>query len=96
MAGRTEFGGIFTVEGFEKTLFVGFRVESNEIVVQITDNGILTGGDVVKGRVFNDISAVAHRIFDLFYGVARRACKSCLCGGCVEVFTDGSIHYTVE
>ena len=81
---------------FKEAFFVRLRIKSDEIVVQIADNRIIAGGDVVKGWVFNHIPTVTHRVFDFFHGVARCAGESCLGGGCVEVFTNGSVHHTVE
>ena len=75
---------------------MGFRVESDEIVVQISDDRVIAGSDVVEWRIFNHITAVTHRIFDALHRVARCAGEACLRGRCVEVFSDGSVHHAVK
>ena len=37
MTGGAEFGGIFAMEGLQETLSVGFRVEADEIVMELAD-----------------------------------------------------------
>ena len=81
---------------FEETLFVRFRIESDEIVVQIPNKRVIAGSDVVKRWIFNHVSAIAHGIFDAFNRVARRAGESGLCGRRMEVLPNGFVHHAVE
>ena len=57
-----------------------FRVEANEIVMQIPNDRVITGGDVVEWRIFDYVPAVTHRVFDAFNRVARCASESGLGG----------------
>ena len=67
VTGRTELRGVLAVEGFEETFFMGFRIETDKVIVEFADCGIFAGCHFVQGWVLDDISAVAHRIFDLLH-----------------------------
>ena len=84
------------MERLEETLFMRLRIESDEIVVQIPNKWIIAGSDVVERRVFNHVSAITHRVFDAFNGMARCAGESGLCGRRMEVLPYGFIHHAVE
>ena len=84
------------MERFQETLFVRFWVEADEIVVQIPNDRIITGSDVVEWWIFNHVSTVAHRIFDAFNRVAGCAGESGLGGGRMKILSDGFVHHAVE
>ena len=84
------------MERFEETLFVGFRVEADEIVVQIPNDRVIAGSEIVKWRIFDHVSTVPHRILDAFHRMARRASESGLCGRCMKILAYGFIHHAVE
>ena len=84
------------MERLEETLFMGFWVEPDEIVVQIPNKRIIAGSDVMKRRVFNHVSAITHGILDAFDRVARRAGESGLCGRRMEVLPNRFVHHAVE
>ena len=84
------------MERFEETLFVRFRIESDEIVVQIPNDRVITGSDVVKWWIFDHVTTVTHCVFDAFDGVARRAGESRLCGRRMKILPYGFVHYAVE
>ena len=81
---------------FEETLFVRLWIESDEVVVQIPNDWVIAGSDVVKWRIFDHVSAVTHRVFDAFNRVARCAGESGLCGRRMEILAYGFIHHAVE
>ena len=89
VASRTEFCGVVAMKRLEETLLVRLRIQADEVVVQIAHDGIFAGGDVVERWILDDIPAVAHRIFDLFDGVACGAGESGLCRGGMEVLPNG-------
>ena len=67
VTGGAELCGVLTVEGFEEALFMGFGIEADKVVMEFADCGIFAGSHFVQGRILDDISAVAHRIFDLLH-----------------------------
>ena len=64
VTGGTEFCGILAMEWFEETLFMGFGIEADKVVMEFANGGIFTGSHFMQGWIFDDVSAVAHRIFD--------------------------------
>ena len=43
-----------------------FWVQTDEVVVELTNDRIFVGGDFMQGWVLDYVSIVTHRIFDLF------------------------------
>ena len=64
VTGGTELRRILTVERLKETLFMGFRVQSNQVIVEFADCGVFARCHFVQWRVLDDISAVAHRILN--------------------------------
>ena len=64
--------------------------------MQIADNRVIAGGDVVQWRIFDYIATVTHRILNAFNRVACCAGEARLRRRRMEILPYRFVHHTVE
>ena len=62
VAGRAKLRGVLPMEVLDKSSAVRFRVNLHEKVVQPSQDRVVTGGEIVQGRVSDQKAAVAHGV----------------------------------
>ena len=73
VAGGAEFRGVGAHEGFQERAAVRLGIEAHDKIVELANDRVVTGGELMQFRVFEEKVALTHGAFHFHDAVAHQA-----------------------